>query len=278
MRTHTTATVPRWLSQIKEETDIIALFPGMCYRRDVIDRKHCGQPHQMDVWRIRKGVPFVKEDLLRLIDTIINAVIPGYQYRTNNVIHPYTIGGLEVEVQVGNKWLELLECGLAHPTILMNAGLDPKEYSGLALGIGLDRLVMIAKKIDDIRILRSEDTRIKSQMLDLKPFNPISMQPPTKRVLSYSVKVEETEEDVCEKVREELGQESIHIEEIRYSEINYENLSEKARSNLGIDPGQKNVVITIVFRSLERSLPKYLVNNWISRLYPKLNEGKKGYY
>jgi len=280
LRTHTTAAVPAWLQKLSQNAsrDAMAIFPGMCFRRDVIDKKHCGQPHQLDVWRIRKVKPFDKDDLLHLVETITDAVIPGHEYRANDVVHPYTVGGLEIEIRVGDKWMELLECGLAHPTVLSNAGLNPKEYSGLALGLGLDRIVMIAKGIDDIRILRSTDSRIRHQMGDLEPFIPVSNQPPTKRVLSYSVAATETEEDVCEKIRAELNSESVHIEEIQYAEVPYDKLSDKARSNLGIQPNQKNVVITIIFRSLEGSLPKATVNGWIARLYPRLNEGEKGYY
>src|SRR3989338_8927439 len=171
------------------------------------------------------------------------------------------------------KWMY----GEAHPTVLKNAGFDPEEYSGLALGMGLDRLVMIIKDIDDIRVLRSDDPRIKRQMANLDKFVKVSDQPATKRVLSYSTSTDKTEEDVCEEIRDELGLEAAYIEEIQYSEILYEQLPAKARENLGIRPDQKNVVVTIVFRSPEGSLQRAMVNEWMQRLYPKLNKGEKGY-
>jgi phenylalanyl-tRNA synthetase alpha chain len=280
LRTHTTAAVPKWLKEISVngKEDVIATFPGICYRRDVINKTHTGEPHQMDVWRIRKGRTLDKDDLLYLVKTILEGTIPGYEYRANGVQHPYTTDGLEIEVKINGKWLELLECGLAHPTVLENAGLNSEIYSGLALGMGLDRLVMIIKKIDDIRILRSNDPRIRRQMVNLEPFKPVSNQPATKRVLSYSVNAEEAEEDVCEKIRDALGPNAAYIEEINYSEIPYRSLPLKARTNLGILSNQKNVVVELVFRSLEESLPKGIVNGWIASLYPKLNEGSKGYY
>jgi phenylalanyl-tRNA synthetase alpha chain len=148
--------------------------------------------------------------------------------------------------------------------------------------MGLDRLVMIIKGIDDIRILRSEDPRIKRQIANLEKFTVVSDQPATKRVLSYSTSIEKTEEDICEEIRElcttlPWTASSVFIEKIEYSEISYENLPERARGNLGIRPDQKNVVATLTFRSLERSLPKGVVNEWMQRLYPKLNKGDKGY-
>lgn len=280
LRTHTSAAIPSWLKKASKKgiKDTIIVLPGMCYRRDVVDKMHCGEPHQMDVWRIKHGQPhFTRKDLICLVETILNCVVPGCEYKANEVEHPYTLNGLEVEVLVNGSWLEVLECGEAHPTVLKNAGLNPEEYSGLALGMGLDRLVMIIKGIDDIRVLRSDDSRIKSQMMNLEKFTIVSDQPATKRVLSYSTSVEKTEEDICEEIRDELEQDAFFIEKIEYSEIPYEQLSEKARINLGIHPDQKNVVATLTFRSLEGSLLRTMVNEWMKHLYPKLNRGSRGY-
>ena len=280
LRTHTSAAIPDWLKQAtqNEINDTIVVLPGICYRRDVVDKTHCAEPHQMDVWRIKRGKPqFNRSNLINLIETILNSVVPGYEYRANEVKHPYTINGLEVEIKVKGNWLEVLECGEAHPTVLKNAGLDPEEYSGLALGMGLDRLVMIIKEIDDIRILRSGDSRIRKQMMNLDKFIAVSNQPQTKRVLSYSSSMERNEEDICEMIRDELGHNAIYVEQIEYAEILYEELETRARENLGIRPNQKNIVVTLTFRSLEGSLPKKLVNEWVQKLYPKLNEGDRGY-
>jgi len=280
LRTHTSSAIPRWLEKASHVgiNDTIVVLPGICFRRDVVDKTHCGEPHQMDVWRIKRGSPsFGRSHLIHLVETILECVVPGCAYRANEVIHPYTMNGLEVEVSVNGSWLEVLECGEAHPTVLQNAGLDPKEYSGLALGMGLDRLVMIMKGIDDIRVMRSEDPRIKCQMMNLEKFVIVSNQPATKRVLSYSTSIEKTEEDICEEIRDELGSDAIFIEKIEYSEVPYEQLPEKARLNLGIRSDQKNVVATLTFRSLEGSMPKTMVNEWMQRLYPKLNKGDRGY-
>lgn len=281
LRTHTSAAIPGWLRNAAKGgrlEDTIVVLPGLCYRRDVVDKTHCGELHQMDVWRIRRGNPrFNRPDLIHLVETILGSVVPEYKYRANEVKHPYTINGLEVEVLVNGGWLEILECGEAHPTVLENSGLDSCEYSGLALGMGLDRLVMIVKGVEDIRILRSEDPRIKRQMVNLDKFVVVSDQPATKRVLSYSTSTDKTEEDVCEEIRDELGQEAVYIEEIQYSEMLYEQLPSKARENLGIRPDQKNVVATLIFRSPEGSLQRTMVNDWMKRLYPRLNKGDKGY-
>ena len=280
LMTHTSVGVPSWLKKKNGEgvEDCIVMLPGLCYRRDVVDMTHCPEPHQMDIWRIKRGTPrLVRADLIKLIETILHTIVPGYNYRANEVKHPYTINGLEVEVQIGSSWLEVLECGEAHPTVLKNAGLNPDDYSGLALGMGLDRLVMIVKNIDDIRVLRSTDKRVADQMVNLDKYIPVSNQPLTKRVLSYSTSSGKTEEDVCEEIRDLLGPNGIYLEKIDYSEVSYAALHEKARGNLGIRPDQKNVVITLTFRSLAGSLAKGLVNSWMPGLYRALNQGSKGY-
>jgi phenylalanyl-tRNA synthetase alpha chain len=280
LRTHMSSGVPGWLRSIapKGVKDSIVILPGICYRRDVVNKTHSGELHQMDVWRVKSGKPRLERlHLIQLIGVILDSIIPGCKYQINDVVHPYTVGGLEVYVLIDGSWLEVLECGEAHPAVLKNAGLNPDEYSGLALGMGLDRLVMVTKGIDDIRILRSEDPRIKCQMTNLKKFITVSNQPATKRVLSYSTSVDKTEEDICEEIRDELGQDAVFIEKIEYTEISYEQLPEKARMNLGIHPDQKNVVVTLTFRSLDGSLPKTIVNKWIENLYPKLNMGSRGY-
>jgi phenylalanyl-tRNA synthetase alpha chain len=280
LRTHTSAAIPQWLKQVAQKgtQDILVTLPGICYRRDIVDRTHCPEPHQLDVWRIKRSQPqFNRSDLIHLIETILNAVVPGYEYRANEVTHPYTINGLEVEILVNNEWLEVLECGEANPTVLENAGLDTREYSGLALGMGLDRLAMIIKSIDDIRILRSKDPRIARQMTNLEKYKPVSNQPPTKRVLSYSTSKDKSEEDVCEEIKDELGHEAHYLEEVEYSEVPYEDLPEKAKENLGIHPHQKNAIVKLIFRSPEGTLEREMVNKWMQRLYPRLNEGDKGY-
>ncbi len=169
----------------------------------------------MDIWRIKKGTPRLeRKALIDLIELVLEAVIPGAKYRANEVNHPYTINGLEVEVLVKGYWLELLECGEAHPRLLSEAGLDPKEYSGLAMGVGLDRSAMLLKDIEDIRILRSEDPRIKQQMTNLSHYKAVSKYPPVRQDLSVSVLQETNEEDVCEIIKDALGDNSDVVEEI----------------------------------------------------------------
>jgi len=281
LRTHTTAMIPNLLIEMKQKglTDYSVLCPGICYRRDVIDKKHTGEPHQMDIWRIKKGEPTLERPaLIELIESVIDSLIPRVEYRANEVKHPYTINGLEVEILVKGNWLEILECGEAHPRLLVDAGLDPKDYSGLAMGIGLDRAVMIVKRIEDIRLLRSEDPRIKQQMTNLRPYIPVSKYPPIRQDMSLSVSMDTTEEDVCEIVRDVMGSDASMVEEVKIvSETPYDQLPSQAIERLGIKPNQKNLLIGVILRSHERSLHHEEANEMRDRLYRALHQGEKGY-
>ena len=63
----------------------------------------------------------------------------------------------------GTGWLELCPCGMIHPNVLINAGIDPEKYSGCAFGLGFDRLVMLKTGLDDIRYLNSGNLKVLSQ-------------------------------------------------------------------------------------------------------------------
>lgn len=233
----------------------------------------------MDIWRINKGEPKLQRPaLVDLIETVVEVVAPGAKYRANEVTHPYTVNGLEVEVLVASEWLELLECGEAHPRLLADCGLNPEEYSGLAMGIGLDRAVMLIKGIDDIRILRSEDSRIKKQMVNLDPYIPVSRYPLIRQDMSIAVSTDTTEEDVCETIRDVLGVNASIVEEVKIlSSTAYDELSPQVIERLGIKPGQKNLLVSVILRSHERSLRHEEANDIRDRLYRALHEGEKGY-
>ncbi|HOH85075.1 MAG TPA: hypothetical protein PLS17_00020 [bacterium] len=283
LRTHTSAMIPNILAELGKSqiNDFLVMCPGICYRRDVVDKTHCGEPHQMDVWRIKKGSPRLeKSDLIELVESIIACALPKTQYRANAVVHPYTINGLEIEILKANgDWLELLECGEVHPEILANIGLDPGQYSGLAMGMGLDRLVMLVKEIDDIRILRSTDPRIKTQMTDLQRYHSVSKYPSIRQDISVSVSEQTNEEDICDTIKCTLGINSTAIESISIvSETSYDQLPAIAIERLGINVGQKNLLIRIVLRSHEKSLTKEEANEIRDKIYRAIDQSSTGGY
>jgi phenylalanyl-tRNA synthetase alpha chain len=268
--------IPPLLAQVAQDppADVLLVCPGLVYRRDEIDRLHTGEPHQVDLWRIVRGSVGTAE-LRELVTTVLEAVVPGRAYRLNEAAHPYTTDGVEIEVRGDDGgWVEVGECGLSLPAILREAGLPTAEYSGLAMGLGLDRLLMLVKGMDDIRALRSADPRIAAQMLDLEPYRPVSAQPPVRRDLSLAVAGDRTPEELGDRVREALGERVEALESVEVlSETPYDALPSQARERIGIRPGQKNVLVRIVVRDLVRTLTSAEANALRDAVYASLHEG-----
>jgi phenylalanyl-tRNA synthetase alpha chain len=276
LRTQTSAMVPPLLASVAHDPpgDVLLACPGLVYRRDEIDRLHTGEPHQMDLWRIvrgRVGIP----DLHEMVAAVMEAVLPGRAYRLNPSPHPYTTDGVEIEVRADDGgWVEVGECGLALPAILDEAGLPASLYSGLAMGLGLDRLLMLVKGMDDIRLLRSADPRITGQMLDLQPYRPVSSQPAVRRDLSIAVAADRTPEELGDRVRQALDDRVESLESVEVlGETAYEGLPPQARERIGMAPGQKNVLVRIVIRDLVRTLTSAEANALRDAVYAALHEG-----
>ena len=288
LRTHTTAAIPGALRAIARAPydDVLLACPGVVYRRDAIDRLHAAEPHQLDLWRVRAGAPVGAADLEEMIARVLEALLPGRERRTVAAAHPYTRDGLQLDVRAGGArraggaerasgaWVEVGECGLALPAVLAEAGLDTERCSGLAMGLGLDRILMLRKGVDDIRLLRSSDPRIAAQMLDLAPYRPVSAQPPVRRDLSLAVAAEATAEELGDKVREALGPDAESVEAIELvAETPAGDLPPAATARLGIAPDQKNALLRLVLRHPTRTLTAEEANALRDRVYAALHEG-----
>lgn len=278
LRSHTSAMIPAALRAVAAEPDsreLVVACPGLVYRRDVVDRLHVGEPHQLDLWRVRRGAPLDGDDLEQMIGLVISAVLPGAAHRAIPATHPYTRDGREVEVRIGDGWVELLECGLAGEHVLAAAGLDPSQWSGLALGIGLDRALMLRKGIGDIRLLRSEDPRVAGQMLILDPYREVSSMPPANRDISIAVAEDVTAEEVGDWIRDSLSAEIVDaVEEVALvSETPACQLPEPAIARIGLQPGQKNVLLRLVLRHPTQTLTADQANRIRDRIYEAVHQG-----
>ena len=274
LRTQTSAMIPRALRMLvaAQYDDVLIACPGLTWRRDAIDRLHVGEPQQLDLWRIARR-PLGADDLQHMINVIAQAMLPGAPVRAVSASHPYTLDGREVHACVRERWVEILECGIALPALLQSAGLA-EEYAGLAMGVGLDRMLMLRKGVEDIRVLRSCDPRISSQMLDLQPYRPASSQPAMQRDLSIAVDASLSAEELGDRVRAALAERSGAIESVEVlAETSWLELSVAARRRLGIAPSQKNVLLRVVIRDLERTLTSAEANVLRDEIYSVLHEG-----
>lgn len=276
LRSHSSALVPAALRALAADPadDVLLVCPGMVYRRDAIDRLHTGTPHQVDLWRIsRRTPPLGDEDLREMIALILAALLPHAEHRLEPRVHPYTLNGQQADVLLNGEWIEVGEGGLAHPDVLARAGLDG-SYSGLALGPGLDRLLMLVKGVPDIRLLRAGDPRIAGQMLDLAPYRAVSAMPPIRRDLSVAVDGGDAAEDLGDRIRDALGVDAAKVESVQIlARTPLAALPPAARSRLGAGEDQDNVLVRVVLRDLERTLTDHDANVLRDRVYAAVHRG-----
>jgi phenylalanyl-tRNA synthetase alpha chain len=277
LRTQTSALIPPLLCDLARAplTDVLLACPGVTYRRDSIDRLHTGEPHQLDLWRIRRD-RLDPTDLRQMIDLVVQALLPGRKQRVLPAEHPYTTDGLQIDIETASGWIEIGECGLAHPALLRDSGLDPGTAAGLAMGIGLDRVLMLRKGIDDIRLLRSTDPRISSQMLDLEPYRQVSSMPAVRRDLSVALDGDTHAEDIGDQVRAALGDDAELVESVELlAETPHDELPPVAVARMGVAPHQKNALIRVVLRALDRTLTHDECNGLRDRIYAALHRGSE---
>lgn len=281
LRTQMSSAIPALLRNYQRDGNKLYLCPGIVYRRDVKDKTHVGEPHQMDIWYLTQEKK-TREDLLELVSLIIGVMekvlSKKLEWRYNETSHNYTDNGIEVEIKYKGNWLEILECGLISQKLLNKHELS--DYSGLALGLGLERLVMIMKDIDDIRVLLDKRQSIQSQLTNLKKYKQVSNQPATKRDLSIAIEENINEEELTELILKSVNLETQKvIETIKViSETSYSDLPEVAIERLGIQKGQKNILLRIILRDLGKTLESQEANDIYTQIYQKIHKGSAGYW
>jgi phenylalanyl-tRNA synthetase alpha chain len=188
--------------------------------------------------------------------------------RLEPVVHPYTLDGWRCTASCRTR-VEILECGRAHPELLAGQGWPP-----VSDGIGLDRMLMLRKGIDDIRALRSSDPRIQAQMLDLQPYREVSSQPPIYRDLSIAVAAEAN--------AEELGGPVRSASPLRAAASNRSTCCPRPRiwscrsqhvGGWAIAAAQKNVLLRFGDPDLDRTLTSAEANELRDAVYAVLHEG-----
>lgn len=162
-------------------------------------------------------------------------------------------------------------------SILDNHNLS--SYSGLALGLGLDRLVMILKQIDDIRILYDDREKIQEQMRNLSKYKEISRQPSIQRDMSIAIPSDMNEEELTEIISTNLNPDILNIvESIKLvEETSYHSLPMIAIQRLGMNESQKNVLLRVILRDLIISIPRAKANEAYNEIYEIVHCGESGY-
>ena len=172
LRTQTSPVQVRTME--KQQPPIKMISPGKVYRSDAVDATHSPIFYQMEGLVIDKGVTFADlKGTLELFakkmfgDKVVTKFRPHHFPFTEPSAEMdatcFVCGGEGCRVCKGSGWIEILGCGMVHPEVLRNCGVDPEVYSGFAFGFGVDRMVMLKYGIDDIRLLYESDMRFLNQ-------------------------------------------------------------------------------------------------------------------
>ena len=176
LRTHTSPVQIR--TMIKDKPPIRIIAPGRTYRCDS-DQTHTPMFHQVEGLVIDKGIHMghLKGVLMDFVSAFFETDV-DVQFRPHHF--PFTEPSAEMDVRYervgsaikigqGEKWMEILGCGMVHPNVLRACGVDPDEYQGFAFGMGVDRLAMLKYGMPDLRDMFAADTR----WLEHYGFNPL---------------------------------------------------------------------------------------------------------
>ncbi|MGC6408410.1 phenylalanine--tRNA ligase subunit alpha [Bisgaard Taxon 45] len=160
LRTQTSGVQIRTMEKMQPPIRIMA--PGRVYRNDY-DQTHTPMFHQIELLYVDKKANFT--ELKGLLHDFLRAFFEeDLQVRFRPSYFPFTEPSAEVDVMGKNgKWLEVLGCGMVHPNVLRNVGIDPNEYSGFAVGMGVERLTMLRYNVTDLRAFFENDLRFLKQ-------------------------------------------------------------------------------------------------------------------
>ena len=172
LRTQTSPVQARIMETGRMPIRVIA--PGRVFRSDEVDATHSPSFHQVEGLVVDKGITFadLKGTLQQWAEEFFG---PDTKVKFRPHHFPFTEPSAEVDVSCfkcggkgcrmckGSGWIEILGCGMVHPKVLSDCGIDPEVYSGFAFGIGLERITLLKYEIDDMRLLYENDARFLKQ-------------------------------------------------------------------------------------------------------------------
>lgn len=152
----------------KQKPPIRVISPGRVYRSDAVDATHSPVFHQMEGLVVDEGITMA--DLKGTLEVFVKKLygedtkvrfrphhFPFTEPSAEMDISCFNCGGEGCRICKGEGWIEILGCGMVHPKVLANVGIDPEKYSGFAFGIGLERVAMFRYGIDDLRLFYEND-------------------------------------------------------------------------------------------------------------------------
>jgi len=161
LRSHTSPVQIRTMEN--QEPPIYIVAPGRTFRTDTADATHLPAFNQIEGLVVDRGITL--GDLAGTIETFVHAFFgQEVETRLRPSYFPFTEPSAEFDISLPDgSWLELGGCGVVHPNVLRNCGIDPEVWQGFAFGFGIDRLAVMRYQLDDIRELVNNDVRFLRQ-------------------------------------------------------------------------------------------------------------------
>ncbi len=161
LRSHTSPVQIRVMEN--REPPVYVVAPGRTFRTDTADATHLPAFNQIEGLAVDRGITL--GDLAGTIDEFVRALFGReVKARLRPSYFPFTEPSAEFDIsRPDGSWLELGGCGMVHPNVLRNCGIDPEQWQGFAFGFGIDRLAVMSHEIDDIREFVNNDVRFLSQ-------------------------------------------------------------------------------------------------------------------
>ena len=270
LRTHTTVMWYYFLNnpEIKKRMgagEAVGCFCyGKVYRKDEIDRFHMNVFHQIDGWYLApKDKQIINIDTLKDALTNFAQAVFGneVEVRFNKDTFPYTDPSLEMEVKRGDEWLEVAGAGVVKGSVLEKFGVDSSKWNGWAFGPGLERFAIISMGLPDIRLLWSNDPRVKKQLHLGQKFIEVSKYPPITRDISFIVQDDFIPNNYFDLIRDIGGD---LVEQVE--------LLDKYKNPEKFGPDRTSYTYRVVYRNPERTLRTEEVEPLQEKLYQQTKE------
>ena len=244
--------------RIKKNESLGVICHGKVYRKDEIDRRHMNVFHQMGGLYLTPDSKqtTTPDDLKNVLSEIARSIFGDeVQFRFYDHTFPYPDPSFEMEALINGQWIEMLGSGLPRKIVLSNLGLN--GYNGWAFGFGLERLAIASMDLPDIRLLWSDDKRVKKQLRLGNKFVEVSKYPPIVRDISFVVHKTFTPNDYFDTVRETAPN---LVEQVELLD-KYENIEKFGKDK-----------ISYAYRITYRSLGRTLTNTEVDSIHKKLEE------
>jgi phenylalanyl-tRNA synthetase alpha chain len=236
--------------RIENKESIGAICHGKVYRKDEIDNRHMNVFHQIGGLYLvpdDKGT-VTPDDLKNVLSDVAKSIFgEEVNFRFYDHQFPYTDPSFEMEAEINGQWIEMLGSGMPRKSVLENFGLT--GYHGWAFGFGIERLAIASMDLPDIRLIWSNDERVKKQLVLGNKYKHVSKFPPVMRDISFVVRSDFVPNDYFDLIREVGGD---MVEQVELMD-KYENADK-----FGAD--RVSYTFRITYRHLERTLTNTEVN------------------